>query len=1066
MTFEVNEGQVNSEVKFLSRGAGYNLLLTSNEAVLELGNPEQDEGRSSLTKPQLHRTPKGQSQTKDVERGSSPQDVVRMRLIDADPKAQISGLNELPGKSNYFIGNDPKKWRKDVAHYAGVQYKEVYDGVDLIYYGNQRQLEYDFVVAPGANPGIIRFAFKGSTKIDVDEKGSLVLHLPNGVLKQGRPLVYQVVNQLRKEVSGRYLISDQAEVSFDIGPYDPSKPLIIDPAFVFSTYLGGTADDVGLAITIDSSGNSYVTGRTLSTNFLTANTINGSNHGLNDVFVTKINPAGNSVLYTTFIGGSGDEAGYAIAINSAGQAYVTGYTKSTNFPLVGALQPFYGGGSSDAFLFRLSANGNALVTSSYAGGNGEDVGTGIALDSTGNIYGIGYTSSTDLQTINSIQPFNAGGYDAYVLKLSPTGNSILFSTYVGGTGDDFGNAIAVDSLGYVYAIGDTNSTNLTTVNALQSFNAGGFDAFLAKLTPSGTNIVFSTYAGGNGDDSGSRIALDGSGNIYAVGYTNSTNFPLITNAVQPNKAAGYDAFIAKLNTNGTTIFYSTFLGGNSSDAGYDIAIDSAGSAYIIGETSSTDFPLNQPLQSSNGGARDVFVTKLSPTGSTILFSTYLGGSADESGYGIAADGSGRAYLTGRTTSTNFPTANPVQLSQGGSDAFIASILTTGTPTPTPTPTPSGSTLQFSQSSYFINEGAGHIVVTITRTGELGASSVDYRTADTDTFTVGCSDTVNNAGGAYGRCDYSTSVDTLNFAPGETTKTFSIPIIDDSLAEGNETFSIVLSNVTGGTLGIPATATITINDNDTVIGPNPIFNTAFFVREHYLDFLSREPEIGEPWTAVLNNCSDVNNNPLCDRLTVSAAFFGSPEFQLKGYFVYRFYKLAFNRLPTYPEIVTDMRAVAGQTPAEVFLKKAAFTNDFAQRAEFTAAYGSMTPAEYVSALMGRYSLTQITTPDPAAPDGTNKVTLTTADLTNRLNASTLTRAQVLRAIADSDQVSNLEFNQAFVAMQYYGYLRRAPDTAGYNSWLTYLNSHPTDSRTMVNGFMNSNEYRLRFGGPNQ
>jgi hypothetical protein len=256
--------------------------------------------------------------------------------------------------------------------------------------------------------------------------------------------------------------------------------------------------------------------------------------------------------------------------------------------------------------------------------------------------------------------------------------------------------------------------------------------------------------------------------------------------------------------------------------------------------------------------------------------------------------------------------------------------------------------------------------------------------------------------------------------------------------------------------------ITITDNETLDGPNPIFTTPFFVRQHYLDFLSREPEPGEPWTAVLNNCSDVNNNPLCDRLTVSAAFFGSPEFQLKGYFVYRFYKLAFNRLPTYPEIVTDMRAVTGQTPAEVFQKKAAFTNAFVQRTEFTNSYGALTDSAYVSALMNRYSLTQITTPDPAAPDGTNMVTLTTAQLQSQLSGGTLTRAQVLRAIADSDQVASLEFNQAFVAMQYYGYLRRAPETAGFNAWLAYLTTHPTDSRTMVNGFMNSIEYRIRFG----
>jgi hypothetical protein len=372
----------------------------------------------------------------------------------------------------------------------------------------------------------------------------------------------------------------------------------------------------------------------------------------------------------------------------------------------------------------------------------------------------------------------------------------------------------------------------------------------------------------------------------------------------------------------------------------------------------------------------------------------------------------------------------------------------------------GQTIQLSQASYSVSEGAGHVDVTVTRSGgSSGAASVDYKTTDNDTFTVGCGAT---GFGAFGRCDYATSVDTLNFAAGETTKTFAIPIIDDSLAEGDETFSIVLSNATGATLGT-STAVVTIIDNETVTGPNPIFNTPFFVREHYLDFLSREPEAGEPWSAVLNNCSDVNNNPLCDRLTVSAAFFGSPEFQLKGYFVYRFYKLAFNRLPAYSELIPDMRAVTGQTPAEVFQKKAAFSNAFLQRAEF-ASLASMTPTQYVSALMDRYSLAQITTPDPAAPDGTNKVTLTTTQLTTQLSGGTLTRAQVLRAIADSDQVFSLEFNQAFVAMQYYGYLRRTPDTAGYNSWLSFLNANPTNSRAMVNGFMNSTEYRLRFGPP--
>ena len=399
-------------------------------------------------------------------------------------------------------------------------------------------------------------------------------------------------------------------------------------------------------------------------------------------------------------------------------------------------------------------------------------------------------------------------------------------------------------------------------------------------------------------------------------------------------------------------------------------------------------------------------------------------------------------------------------------AFVSTKCLTGNATANFTATQAGAnTIRLSQATYSVNEGANSLTATIMRSGDTsGSASVAFTTFDTDTFTVGCSDKVNNLGGAFGRCDYATTADTLVFASGEAAKTIVIPIINDAFAEGDETFFIGLSNASGATLGTPSIATVTINDNEGVDGPNPIFTTPFFVRQHYLDFLSREPEPGEPWTAVLNNCSDVNNNPACDRLTVSAAFFGSPEFQLKGYFVYRFYKLAFNRLPTYNEIVVDMRAVTGQTPTEVFQKKAAFANSFVQRTEFANTYNALSNANYVSTLMGRYSLTQITTPDPAAPDGSSKVTLTTAELTNRLDGigGTLTRAQVLRAIADSDQVFNAEFNQAFVAMQYYGYLRRAPETAGYNSWLNYLIANPTDSRTMVNGFMNSVEYRLRFG----
>ncbi len=382
-----------------------------------------------------------------------------------------------------------------------------------------------------------------------------------------------------------------------------------------------------------------------------------------------------------------------------------------------------------------------------------------------------------------------------------------------------------------------------------------------------------------------------------------------------------------------------------------------------------------------------------------------------------------------------------------------------------------STLQFSAANISAGEGSGHATVTVTRTGDTtGAAAIDYATVD-DPAAVRCDDTTTKPGVAFARCDYATSIDTLNFAPGETSKTFDIPLIDDAHVEGAETVMLRLSNPNAATLGAQSTTTLTITDNDVTAGANPIFTTPFFVRQQYLDFLAREPEQGEPWSGVLNRCPDVNNldpnspSAGCDRILVSSSFFGSPEFRLKGYFVFLFYKVAFNRLPQYAEFIPDMRGVTGQTSAEVYAKRAAFTDTFAGRLEFRNVYDGLSNTAYVDALLARYGLTTIMTPDPANPDGTTMVTLTRNDLVNRLSTNALTRAQVLRAIVQSREVDTAEFNRAFVAMQYYGYLRRTPDSGGYNGWLTYLNTHPTDFRTMVNGFVNSIEYRLRFGSAN-
>jgi subtilisin family serine protease len=369
------------------------------------------------------------------------------------------------------------------------------------------------------------------------------------------------------------------------------------------------------------------------------------------------------------------------------------------------------------------------------------------------------------------------------------------------------------------------------------------------------------------------------------------------------------------------------------------------------------------------------------------------------------------------------------------------------------------TVQFVASAVSVSEGARAVTLTVSRTGS-GTGTVNVQTLD-DPAEVPCN-AVNAT--AFARCDYATTIDTLSFAASDSNKTITIPIIDDGYTENSETFQVALLAPTGGlVLGTPATVTVTVLNNDTAATPNPIFQTPFFVRQHYLDFLAREPEANEPWSAVLNGCSDVNNNPACDRLTVSGSFFGSPEFLTKGVYTIVFYRAAFNRLPTYAEFAQDLRSVTGTTAAETNTKRATFAVSFTQRQEFTGQYNGLSNSAYVAALMGRYQLTQITTPDPANPDGTQRVTLTQANLVSQLDAGTLTRAQVLRAIVQSSEVSQQrEATNAFVASQYYGYLRRAPETAGFNSWVNYLATHPGDFRTMVNGFMNSTEYRLRFG----
>lgn len=698
LSFEANQGHTDAQVTFLSRGSGYNLFLTGTEAVLALRTSGKTARASSADLLETH-----------VEQAQ--QEVLRMKLVGASATPEIKGVDEQPGKSNYFIGDDPQKWRPNVAHYARVQYTGVYPGVNLVYYGNQRQLDYDLVVAPGIDPNVIKLSFDGLQDLRVNTDGDLILRTAKREIRQHKPIIYQETNGERKEIAGRYKIKGDHEIGFELAAYDTTKPVVIDPVLSYSTYLGGSGDDVGQGIAVDSSGNAYVTGFTTSANFPAVNSLP---HGPENAytFITKLNAAGSALVYSTYVGGMGGaftlEQGNSIAVDSAGNAYVTGSTSTIDFPTVNAYQTSFHGGGRDAFVLKLSPTGSALVYSTYLGGNADDEGHGIAVDVTGNAYVIGRTVSTDFPTTNALQPVYGGNTcgssnpcaDAFVTKLAPSGSTLIYSTYLGGNGRESGNAIAVDASGSAYVTGFTNSANFpTTANALQrnysdqGTNSEEHDAFVAKINPSGSAFVYSTYLGGSlGSDDGYGIAVDSVGNAYVAGRTDSRNFPTV-NAVQPAIAPGgngagsqfSDAFVSKLNATGFALVYSTYLGGGSPDSAQAIALDPAGNAYVTGYAGS-GFPIVNPfLTHPNIGGHDsiAFVTKLNPAGSALVNSSYLGGSSGEEGNGIAVDSTGNAYVTGYTLSQDFPTANPMQTTFGGGssygDAFITKISNSAPP---------------------------------------------------------------------------------------------------------------------------------------------------------------------------------------------------------------------------------------------------------------------------------------------------------------------------------------------------------------------------------------------------
>lgn len=661
LSFEANHGQAGQGVEFLARGHGYSILLASGGAALIL-------------------QPTGQPL------------ILRIRLIGAEPAPAAAGLDLQRGVVNYLLGDDPTLWTTGVPTYGRVAYQGVYPDIDLVYYGAGGDLEYDFMVGPGADPGVIRFELDGADRIELDDAGDLLVWTADREVRLRRPVLYQDVNGARHEVDGGYALvtaplgddrdsrpSDVGlpQLGFSIGTYDPTLPLVIDPVLVYSTYLGGSGTDVGNGIAVDRDGNAYLAGETQSSNFPTASPFQAARAGGQDVFIAKFYADGSDLAYATYLGGSGGDYANGIAVDRDGHAYVIGTTSSTNFPTVGPVQEAYGGGSSDAFIAKLEGDGSGLAYATYLGGSADDEGYAIAVDDDGNAYVTGYTASANFPTARPLQAARGGPNDAFVAKLNADGERMVYATYLGGSGGESGNGIAVDRDGRAHVTGETSSTNFPTARPLQAALGGGKDAFVAKLDDDGNRLDYATYLGGAADDQGRSIAVDRDGRAYVAGTTESTSFPTVR-PLQATNGGGKDAFVAKLNDEGDRLAYSTHLGGSAADEGYGIAVDRGGNAYVVGKTASSNLPTQQPLQPTNGGGEDAFVAKLNDDGTDLAYGTYLGGSGADSGRGIAADDDGNAYVAGQTASTNFTVSSPYQPANGGgSDAFVARIADPG-----------------------------------------------------------------------------------------------------------------------------------------------------------------------------------------------------------------------------------------------------------------------------------------------------------------------------------------------------------------------------------------------------
>jgi PKD repeat protein len=737
LAFEENLGQTDASVRYLARGTGYALYLTDREAVLAL------------------------------RRTGVRNDTLTMRLVGSNRAPRIRGEERLSGVSNYFVGNDPTKWRTGVAHHGRVCYERVYPGVDLVFYGRDGRLEYDFVVAPGADPGIIQLEYAGASSIRVDGNGDLVLVLDHGEVRHHAPLVYQDVDGERRKVPGRFVLGKRDRVGFELGDYDRRTPLVVDPVLSYSTYLGGSASDYLEDMALYSDGSVVLVGATSSTNFpLAGSPLHTSLSGSSDAWISRLSASGAELVYSTYLGGSGGERAKAVGLDADGNAYITGDTDSSDFPVAGA--PYQGTppGNFDVFVAKLSPTGSALVYSTYLGGSlDSDGANAIAVAPGGEVVVAGHTVSDDFPIAGSpVQPTRHGVWDGFVTRLNASGSALVFSTFLGGSEYDSVRDLVLGGDGSVDVVGSTSSPDFSTAGSpVQGALGGESDAFVLRLSAMGGALLYSTYLGGSADDYAHAMERDPTGRLLVAGETASVDFPTVGTAIQGEFGGGTDGFVAELDLTAGSLVYSTYLGGSGYDWASGMAVDATGSAHVTGVTASNDFPIaGTPVQGVyGGGSHDAFLSTIDPAGLALTFSSFLGGGDYDDGAAVAVDGSGNLVLAGRTKSTDFPlVGTPFQGAIAGSiDVFVARIATSSGAEPvagftwSPSAPDVGQAVQFTDTStgnptswswvfgdgqtdttqnpVHVYSSAGAMTVTLTVSNQVGSGS------RSQTIGVGC-----------------------------------------------------------------------------------------------------------------------------------------------------------------------------------------------------------------------------------------------------------------------------------------------------------------------------------------